>query len=311
MAKTDTIDVIEARIESLPLIDGPVFEIISLLEDPESNFQQIVEKMSPDVAVRFLNMANSACSGQEVRSINHAVRLLGYREMQQILVTSILMDHFTRRSEDFSFDKFQRQAQFCSAVSSVLGEILDYGKPEDLPTVAILHNIGKLIIAVYFKDEHRDIIALKKSKGISSGEAEQEILGVTHAEIGALVLKRFNIPQDICDAVRFHDAKDRIIPEDSNFQLELIARESASIVGNFTLPEETEPLRITDRLKGTIEAGKKMYQEGMRAEIRTKGYREVFPALLRQASSLVYRDLKGNLFLREPSGLANSERQFC
>ncbi|MDY6971862.1 MAG: HDOD domain-containing protein [Thermodesulfobacteriota bacterium] len=292
MAKTNTIDVIEASIESLPLIDGPVFEIISLLEDPDSNFQQIVDKISPDVALRFLNMANSAGSGHEVRSISHAVRLLGYREMQQILVTSILIDHFTKRSEDFSFDKFQRQAQFCSAVSSVLGQILNYGKPEDLFTVAILHNIGKLIIAVYFKDEHKDIIALKKSNDISSREAEQEILGVTHAEIGELVLKKFNIPLDICDAVRFHDATDRIIPEGSNFQLELISREAASIVGNFTLPHEADPVNIMERLKWTIDPGKQMCQELLREQLRTKGYREVFPELLKHASALIYRDLR-------------------
>ncbi|MBW2167349.1 MAG: HDOD domain-containing protein [Deltaproteobacteria bacterium] len=56
--------------------------------------------------------------------------------------------------ENFNFNKSQTHAQFCAAVSRIVGEILDYSNPEDLFTVVTLHNIGKLVIAVYFKDEH-------------------------------------------------------------------------------------------------------------------------------------------------------------
>jgi HD-like signal output (HDOD) protein len=161
--------------------------------------------------------------------------------------------------------------------------------------VATLHNIGKLVIAVYFKDEHKRIIVLKKSKDISTTEAEQRILNITHAEIGALVLENFNIPRDICDVVRFHHAKNRILPEEYDFQLELIARESARIVGDFVLPEEMEPLEIIDRLKETIRKGREICREKVRIEMRDKGYNKVFPLLLEQASALVCRDLKKNL----------------
>jgi len=302
MANKDTLGMIEDKVKSLPLVDVAVFEIISLLNNPDSNFELIVKKLSPGIAARFLKMANSAYYGREVRSINRAVRLLGYNKMKQILITSIVMEHFTKclDFENFNFDKFQKQAHFCAAVSRVLGEILDYRNLEDLFTAAILHNIGKLVITIYFKDEHKEIIALKKSEGISTHEAEQRVLGATHAEIGAIVLKRFNIPRDICDSVRFHDAKDSITPEESGFQLKLITRESARIIDNFVLPEEMNPLEIIDRLKGTIEEGQKIYREGVKREMRSKGYQEIFPALLEQASSLVYRDLKKDLQEKVP-----------
>jgi HD-like signal output (HDOD) protein len=221
------------------------------------------------------------------------VRLLGYSQMKQILITSILIEHFTKRLEDFSFEKFQKQAQFCAAISRVLGEIVDYGKLEDLFTVAILNNIGKLVIAVYFKKEHKEIIAVKKSKHMTPREAEESILGISHAEIGAFVLERFNIPKDICDAVRFHDAEDRIISEQSNFKLEFIVRESARLVGKFKLPEDMAYSEIIEHLKGTVQKGREMYQTGMRAEMQSKGYKEVFTKQLEEASSLVSKGLKG------------------
>ncbi len=291
-AKSHKIRMIKDRVSSLPLIDVTVWEVISLLDNPDSNFEQIVEELSPDIAARFLSMASSAFYGREVRSISYAVRLLGYSEMKKLLITSILMDHFTRRLEDFSFEKFQKQAHFCAAVSRILGKILDYGAHEDLFTVGILHNIGKLVLAVYFKKEHRKIIDLKKAEALSTSEAEKRITVVTHAEIGALVLERFNIPKSICEAVRFHDAKDRIIPKDADFQLELISRESAGIVSRFTLPQEIEPLKIIELLKETIREGKEIYRADMKKKLLTKGYRSAFPSMLNQASKLVIRDLK-------------------
>ena len=300
MSINSTTKTIKAKIKSIPLTDTSIYEIISLLNDPESNFEQIIEKISPDIAARFLNMANSAYYGREVRSIKYAVRLLGYKKMAQILNASILIDHFARRSnfENFNFNKFQKQAQLCAAISLIIGKILDYSNPEDLFTVATLHNIGKLIIAVYFKEEHKKIIALKKSEDISTCEAELRILNITHAEMGSLVLKELNIPQDICDAVRYHHSMHHIPDEKSNFQLELIGRESANIVGDFILPQEIEPLKIINQMEETIRKGQQICQKELITEIRFKGYIEVFPSLLKQTSNLVYKNLKNILHKR-------------
>lgn len=302
MENKDTTSKIKAKINTLPLVDVAVFEIISLLDSPEADFEQVVEKLSPEIAAKFLNMANSAFYGREIRSINYAVKVLGFSTMKQILITSILIDHFAKRSDlvNFDFDKFQNQAHFCAAVSRVFGEMLNYEKLEDLFTVAMLQNIGKLVIVVYFEDEHKEIEALKKAEGVPSLEAEQRLLGLTHAEIGAIVLEKLKIPQDICDAVRYHDTQDRLVSEKSNFQLELISMESARITDNFALSDKIDPLEIINLLGETIKNGQEMCQEKLRMEMRSKGYREVLGSLLKQASELVNRDLKKDLQKRTP-----------
>ena len=175
MTTQETIKRIESKINKLPLIDSEVVGIITLLNNPTSNFDMIVEKLSPSLAARFLNIANSAYyGGREVRSINYAVQLLGYAKMKDILITSILMDHFTRQLKDFNFDKFLKQAQFCAVVAKVIGEILSFKQLDDLFTAATLQNIGKLVIAVYFIDEHRQIVALKKQRDCRPAELSKE-----------------------------------------------------------------------------------------------------------------------------------------
>jgi HD-like signal output (HDOD) protein len=296
MTTQETIARIENKINKLPLIDSEVVGIITLLNNPASNFEQIAENLSPSLAARFLNIANSAYyGGREVRSINYAVQMLGYGKMKDYLITSILMDHFTRRLKDFNFDKFLNQAQFCAVVAKVIGEILAFKNQEDLFTVATLQNIGKLVIAVYFKAEHDQIVAIKKAEGLPTCKAEQRILGMSHAEIGAIVLKRFNVPKEICEAVKFHDRLDTELPVDSDNYLQHIARQATTIVGQFFLPKEIATMDLYHMLRATVEEGKKNYREQVQAQLRSKGYQEIFPSLLEQAAAFVSNDLKAHL----------------
>ncbi|MBW2410827.1 MAG: HDOD domain-containing protein [Deltaproteobacteria bacterium] len=292
MTAKGTISRIEAKVNNLPLIDSAVVKIIALLNNPASNFDQIVERLSPDLTTRFLVIANSAYYGRKVHSIVYAVKLLGYSKMKDILITSILMDHFTKRLADFNFDRFMNQAQFSAAIAKVLGEILEFTRSDDLFTVASLQNIGKLVIAVYFKEQHKQIIALKKADGLSTREAEKQVLGISHGEIGAIVLRRFNVPQVICEAVEFHDTSDELFPGQTDSHLPYIARQAARIVGRFSLPKDMQPHELVERLSHTIREGNHMYREHVREEIRSKGYKEIFPQALDQAARLIERDLK-------------------
>jgi len=296
MTNQDTITLIETKINKLPLVDTEVVDIITLLNNPASNFKQIVEKLSPSLATRFLNIANSAYyGGREVRTIDYAVKLLGYGKMKDILVTSILMDHFTKRLRDFNFDKFLKQAQFCATVAKVLGEILNFKQLEDLTTVATLQNIGKLVIAVYFKEAHHRIVALKRAENLPTCHAEKQVLGISHGEVGAIVLKRFNVPQEICDAVRYHDRHDTDLSFQNDNYLQHIARTATSIVGQFSLPKGIEPMDLYLILRVTIEEGKKNYREQLHFHLRSRGYSEIFPSLLEQSADLVCNDLNGHL----------------
>lgn len=290
---------IEDRIKGLPLMDTAAYKLLTLLNDPESDYQQVVDSLSPDVAARFLNMANKACYGRVVRSIHQAVALLGYNNMRKILVTSFLLDHFTRRMEmkNFSFEKFQQQSHFCATVSRALAAVMDYRKQEDLFTVATLYNIGKLIIAVYFEAEHAKIIAAKQAK-ISTSMAEQKILGVTHADIGAMTLQRFKIPQDICNAVRYHNQKAGIIGAESDFKLELIARQAAAIVHQFCLPDEAKLESIEALLQEAVSKGERTRPMDLAVESSLEAGRQAFIIGLDQAGQLIVHQLEGSLAMR-------------
>lgn len=286
-----TVAEIAATVQTLPLIDSDVAEVITLLNDPESNYNQVAMKLSPGLAARFLEIVNADPARRAVRSIHLAVKLLGYRKMRDALVTAIAVDHFTSRLNNFNFEKFLHQARFCAAVARILGEIFDFTDQADLFTVATLQNIGKLVIAVYFKDHHEAIVALKRSEGIPTSFAESRIFGLTHAEIGALVLRRYRIPEEICEAVRTHDQHVPLDGSAALSELQVITRAAAAIVGRFQLPTDFDAEDLPLHLHRTIAAGKRLRHRLAQPHILSGGYESVFPQLVTDLSNLVMNDL--------------------
>jgi HD-like signal output (HDOD) protein len=138
-------------------------------------------------------------------------------------------------------------------------------------------------------------VALKKAEGLPTCKAEQRILGISHGKIGAIVLERFNVPKEICEAVEFHDSLDTELAIENDNYLQHIARQATAIVGQFSLPKEIATMDLYHMLRATVEQGKKNYREQVQAKLRSKGYQEIFPSLLEEAAELVTDDLKAHL----------------
>jgi HD-like signal output (HDOD) protein len=290
---------IEVKVKSLPLIDPDTAEIFDLLDDPESNYDRIARKLSPGLAARFLALVNSDPGKREVRSIQLAVKLLGFDKMRSALTSAIAVDQLAHRLDQFDFGKFLSQAHFCAAVARVLGDIMNFGARGDLMTVATLQNIGKLVIAVYFTDQHHAIIALKREKKLPTSLAERQIMGLSHGEIGAIVLERYRVPSEICEAVRYHDHHIPVHADRPLTELQVISREATTLVSRFQLPSAFDPVELPERLARTIEAGRQMRMQLAQPHILSVGYEAAFPKLTSQLSTLVFNDLRRLLPVRK------------
>ena len=80
------------------------------------------------------------------------------------------------------------------------------GAPEtsSLFTAALMHDIGKTVLTAFVAEVFDDIIALVDSGTYSFTEAEEKVLGINHAELGARIAESWNFPQEIIEAIRFH-----------------------------------------------------------------------------------------------------------
>lgn len=294
MIDSGDIESVKSRISNLPLVDVTVLGLLSLLNDPNSSFQHIVENISPEITARFIQTTNTAYYGLDVRSIDHAVRILGFSKMSQIITTSVLMEHFSKAADthNFDFHTFNDKAQLCGSIGRTLGRMFDYEDPGELFTTAMLIDIGKMIIAFYFTDEAREIDALIAAEDISANTAEKRIIGLDHPEIGAHLLEKYNLSQDICDAVRFHDVEHQRIPNETNFQMALIVNASAKMTDRFEFSEDVEHSAIMGRLEATVSQGQRQFRKKVRGDTKHEAYPTLFAAVVEEASHLVYESLK-------------------
>jgi putative nucleotidyltransferase with HDIG domain len=95
-----------------------------------------------------------------------------------------------------------------SNTAEALARHKKFSETNDVFTPALLHDMGKLVLGQFVKEERQKIERITAA-GVSPEIAEQLVLGTDHAEIGALILARWSFPDDIVNAVRWHHNPER------------------------------------------------------------------------------------------------------
>jgi HD-like signal output (HDOD) protein len=81
--------------------------------------------------------------------------------------------------------------------------------PEGAFTAGLLHDVGKLLIAVAAPEQFETMYDIYKASGDSASDCEVEVTGVTHAEISGAILDKWKLPKPIQEAVAYHHSPDQ------------------------------------------------------------------------------------------------------
>jgi putative nucleotidyltransferase with HDIG domain len=91
-----------------------------------------------------------------------------------------------------------------AVVSKKLGEALHPKIPSYTFTAGLLHDIGKVVLGTFGEVDPAPILELAQEEQIDLVAAEQQILGIDHAEVGARLLESWNLPAYLAEVVRWH-----------------------------------------------------------------------------------------------------------
>lgn len=171
------------------------------------------------LTTRILSLANSAYYGlqAEVQSVPRAAAVLGMSEIRNI-VLALGVNGLTRRypmPEDFDLGAYWTHQFLVAMAAKGLSDMTDVGKPDNLFTSGLLHDIGKLITALKRPDDWAAMREMAESDEMTDSEAEEEYWGLDHAVIGALVLRSWDLPAALVEPVNWHHSPD-LSPEHSN-----------------------------------------------------------------------------------------------
>jgi putative nucleotidyltransferase with HDIG domain len=181
------------------------------LSDHDWNLSEISETIGLDQALtgRLLSAANSVLSGSRHRiaTIDQAVMRLGPGNVLSIALGASVSRQMKQALPEFGLSEgelWRHSVAAALAIEQARFFIKKEVKPEAF-AAALLHDIGKLLLARHLDSETITFVQRAcEEGGFSSEEAEREVLHVDHAELGALVTRKWSLPEPISLAIQYH-----------------------------------------------------------------------------------------------------------
>ena len=208
---------IRARIDAtddLPAMPKVAHELLQLSVNPYANASDLgaIVEQDPSLAAQLLRYANSPLYGYrgQVDSIRDVIaRVLGYDLVMDIALGISVGRSFRNPSEGpLGLDAYWRHAVYCAALTQHLAERMPSAhrpRPGLAYLAGLLHNFGILLLGHLFPDDFRllnDGLAREPGRPLLS--LEDELLGVSHVELGAWLMQSWNMPDELVSAIANH-----------------------------------------------------------------------------------------------------------
>lgn len=202
MNSQEVIERIE-KIESLPTIPSILRKILGIIEDPNVSLQKISDFVAsdPTLTARILKMVNSPIYGfpGRISSVNHAMVILGLNAVKGLLI-GVSVFEVMKKNMVGLWEHSLSSAIYARIVSNRK----ELESPEEISVAALLHDIGKVILLIAFKDDYTKILENTNKRENFLYELEKEYFGITHAEIGGIVGKKWNFPLKLIEPIMNH-----------------------------------------------------------------------------------------------------------
>ena len=201
-------------IGELPSLSRTYSALAQAVNDPASSVASVADIVERDVAMsaKVLQLVNSGFFGlaQKVTSLQSAVAYLGMNTIQNLALASDTFKVFVpdaRFPKDFC-ETIQQNSRRVARIARALP--LDPSVRDVTVMAALLHDVGKLVLASKMPDEFCAVLSLMQEHGCVQFEAEEQLLGISHAEVGAYLLGLWGINSLTVEAIAHHHHPDRI-----------------------------------------------------------------------------------------------------
>ena len=205
--QSSVIEKVLKQIEHLPTLPQVVTKILAMTDSAKVNAVDISKEMDQSLSAKVLKVANSAYYGgraaRSVTSVHHAIVIIGFDAVKEIVLTTSFFHTFKDSQEVETLKPLWQHSLECAFIAKRLAWVYRYEGLDEAYLAGLIHDIGKLVIQQNFLDAHR-LIQSKTAAGIDLLIAEQEVLGMTHAEIAGRMAEQWNFDGSLVEAIGHH-----------------------------------------------------------------------------------------------------------
>ncbi|MCL2100881.1 MAG: HDOD domain-containing protein [Fibromonadales bacterium] len=194
----------------LPTLPSVFFTVSKMLSEPRTSASDVGQAVSSDqvIASKILKIANSAFYGLtgRVNTVSHAIAVLGFSSTKNIVLTTSILSTLNLKTPigGFNLTAFWKHSAAVGAIAKLTAKEVCPQKQEEAFAAGLLHDIGKLVLAICAPEDFARCINHAVSKKCLFLEAEKELLGVTHADIAAWINDKWKLPAEIATALTNH-----------------------------------------------------------------------------------------------------------
>ncbi|MBU0484931.1 MAG: HDOD domain-containing protein [Proteobacteria bacterium] len=216
MTKSIKDDILKA-IREVPLISPSASQLLEISNDPDHGLVDLVNIVKHDapLTAQLLRIVNSAAFSRraEITSIDRALSLLGEDMVVGMVLADAASHLFDSSLEGYGGakgDLWEHNLRSAVAAKKIAAYSKTRVNGDTSFTCGLLHDLGKAIISDYLKNTPAEIIpAIAQGKFNNYSAAEQEILGLDHAEVGLELARYWQLPEPLPSVIGYHHKPDQ------------------------------------------------------------------------------------------------------
>ena len=203
-------DQILTAVRAIPALPPAAAGLIRLLQDPEAETGAVIRAIGHDASLtaNVLGLANSALFGasRSIGSVQEAVVRLGRKRILGFVTALFAGPVVGRevRGYDLSAGELWAHSVGVALATDALAATLKKKAPDYAFTAGLLHDVGKIVLGTFIEVDAQPILDLAYRDRVPFDVAERCVLSMDHAEAGAEVLDRWNLPAELVEVVRRH-----------------------------------------------------------------------------------------------------------
>lgn len=193
----------------LPTLPSIASEVVEMAENPKISASKLGKVIESDQGLtgKVLKIANSAFYGfpKQIATVDFAIIVLGFDALKEIVISISLVSALQKKS-DIAFDAqgFWDHSIYSGVIARRLARDLGYRVSGEVFVGGLLHDMGISVLHQHFSGEYSQIAEIAEETEFSFVDAEQHVLGVTHAEVGGWLAERWNFPKHLVEAISMH-----------------------------------------------------------------------------------------------------------
>ena len=209
------------NISNLPTLPASAAILTDAMNDPTLSVRNIgnIAGQDPSLAAKVIRLANSSYYGipKRITNVEDAAVVLGLRVMQALVLSMTVFDSMHGSRSGDSRKTIWKHSIATAAAGRLIAEKIEMPgvSPDDAFCAGLLHDIGKIAMTQYLRDDYERVTAVcMQSKEMSFHEAEKRILGYSHTDVFEWMTESWNLPDSLFVPVRYHHEPDEA-PENS------------------------------------------------------------------------------------------------